>query len=131
VYPCRWRISFLPLTKKNKEKKGCFTCGEKGHISDNCPNKTTPKKRRSKGKTCTTIKAWEDSSSEDEAPPRSHDHHCSSSCSTSRSSHKCLMAQGNTIDSSSIEYDSYNDSSDEKTSIYELVDAVKFLGGLH
>jgi hypothetical protein len=52
-----------------------------------------PPKSRSKGKTLTSVKTWDDSSSEDD-PPRTHCHR-SSSCS-SRSSHKCLIARGKT-----------------------------------
>jgi hypothetical protein len=50
---------------------------EKGHFRDNCPNKTTPKKR-GKSKILTSIKTWDDSSTEDEAPLRSHNSHHSS-----------------------------------------------------
>jgi hypothetical protein len=44
------------IDSKKKRKRGCFTCGKKGHIHDNCPNMAEPKKRRSKGKALTTIK---------------------------------------------------------------------------
>jgi hypothetical protein len=65
---------------KKQRKKGCFACGEKGHFMDNCPNMVEPIKGRSKGKALTSVKTWDDSSSEDE-PPRTattdphHAHH--------------------------------------------------------
>jgi hypothetical protein len=81
-----------------------------------------PNKRRSKGNALTSVKSWDDSSSEDE-PPRIHDHH-SSLCS-SDSSHKCLMARGNTsIPSSSDDNDSNSDDKDKP--LDELVHAIKF-----
>ena len=48
--------------------------GEKDHFKDNFPNKTAPKKKKCKGQALTSIKTWDDSSSEDEAPPRRHDY---------------------------------------------------------
>jgi hypothetical protein len=78
---------------KKQRKRGCFTCGEKGHFRDNYPNMVEPTKRRSKGKALTSVKNWDDSSSEGD-PLRTHSHR-SSSCS-SRSSHKSLMARGKT-----------------------------------
>jgi hypothetical protein len=73
---------------KKQRKRGCFACGEKGHFRDNCPTMAEPKKERSKGKALTSVRTWDDSSSEDE-PPRTRSHRSSSrsSCS-SRSSHK-------------------------------------------
>jgi hypothetical protein len=56
------------IDRKSK-KRGCFTCGEKGHFWDNCPNSAEPKMRRSKGKVLISVKTWNDSSSEDD-PPR-------------------------------------------------------------
>jgi hypothetical protein len=53
--------------------------GEKDHFKDNFPNKTAPKKKKCKGQALTSIKTWDDSSSEDEAPPRRHDYNYSSS----------------------------------------------------
>jgi hypothetical protein len=73
-----------------------------------------PKKRRSKGKSLTCVKTWDEYLSEDE-PPRIRDHHSSSR--SSRSSHKCLMARGNTSIPSS--------SDDDKPSIDELEHDVK------
>jgi hypothetical protein len=74
-------------------------------------------KRRSKGKVLTSVKTWDDSSSEDE-PPRSHDHR-----SSSRSLHKCLMARVNT----SIPSSSDRDSDDEdKPSVDELMHVLNF-----
>jgi hypothetical protein len=74
------------IDEKKQRKRGCFACGEKGHFRDNCPNMAKPTKR-SKGKALTSVKTWDDSSSEDE-PPRTHSHR-----SSSQSSHKCLMAR--------------------------------------
>jgi hypothetical protein len=64
------------------------------HFRDNCPNMAKPKKRRSKGKTLTSVKTWDDSSSEDK-PPRTRNHHSPSH--SSRSSHKCLLVRGNRV----------------------------------
>jgi hypothetical protein len=36
------------IDRKKQRKRGCFTCGEKGHFWDNCPNMVEPKKRRTK-----------------------------------------------------------------------------------
>jgi hypothetical protein len=64
---------------------------------------TEPTKRRSKGKAITSVKTWDDSSSEDD-PPRTRSHR--SSLRSSRSSHKCLMTRGKTsIPSSSDDID--------------------------
>jgi hypothetical protein len=65
------------IDRKNQIKRGCFTYGEKGHFRDNCPNMVEPTKGRSKGKTITSVKTWDDSSSEDE-PPRTRSHRSSS-----------------------------------------------------
>jgi hypothetical protein len=74
-----------------------------------------PKNGRSKGKTLTSVRTWDDSSSEDE-PLRTRSHR-SSSCS----SHKCLMARGKmSIPSSS------DDEGEGKPSVDELAEAVKF-----
>jgi hypothetical protein len=108
------------IDRKKQRKRGCFACGEKDHFRDNWPNMAEPIKRRSKGKTVTSVKTWDDSSSEDE-PPRTRNH-CSSSCS-SRSSHKCLMAKYKT----SIPSYSDDKCGDEgKPFLDELVHAVKF-----
>jgi hypothetical protein len=82
-----------------------------------------PKKRRSKGKVLISVKTWDDSSSEYD-PPRTRSHR-SSSCS-SRSSHKCLMAQGKSNAPSSSD-DSNDDCDGEgKSSLKELAHAVQF-----
>jgi hypothetical protein len=89
------------IDRKKQRKRGCFACGEKGHFRDNCPTMVEPKKERSKGKALTSVKTWDDSSSEDE-PPRTRSHRSSSR--SSRSSRKCLMARGKmSIPSSSNE----------------------------
>jgi hypothetical protein len=49
------------IDRKKQRKIGCFTCGEKGHFRDNCPTMAEPTKRRSKGKTLTSVKTWNDS----------------------------------------------------------------------
>jgi hypothetical protein len=81
-----------------------------------------PKKERSKGKALTSVRTWDDSSSEDE-PPRTRSHRSSSR--SSQSSHKCLMARGNkSIPSSSDENSS--DEGEGKPSVDELAEAVEF-----
>jgi hypothetical protein len=57
------------IDRKKQRKRGCFTCREKGHFKDSCPTMAKPKKERSKGKALTSVKTWNDSSSENE-PPR-------------------------------------------------------------
>jgi hypothetical protein len=54
------------IYRKKQRKRGCFACGEKGHFRDNWPNMVEPIKMRSKGKALTSVKTWDDSSSEDE-----------------------------------------------------------------
>jgi hypothetical protein len=112
------------IDEKEQRKRGCFTCRENGHFWDNCLNKVVPKKRRIKGKALTTIRAWDDSSSENE-PPRSRDHY-SSLCS-SRSFHRFLMARGNTNNLSSSDDDNDSDSYDDKPFVDELVHFVNFV----
>lgn len=92
-----------------------------GHFVEVCPNKPTPKTRKkkaSKNKALTSIKSWDDSSSEDKAQhKRGGRKHSSSS-----SSCVCLMAQGNES-SSSCE----SDSDDDMPSMNELVqDNIKY-----
>jgi hypothetical protein len=111
------------IDRKKQRKRGCFECGEKGHFWDNCPNLAKPKKRTGKGKALTSVKTWDDSSSEDE-PPRTRSHR-SSSCS-SRSSHKCLMARGKTSIPSSSDDSSDDGEGEGKPSIEELAETVKF-----
>jgi hypothetical protein len=65
------------IDRKKQRKRGCFAYGKKGHFRDSCPNMAEPIKGRSKGKTLTSVKTWDDSSSEDE-PPRSRNHRSSS-----------------------------------------------------
>jgi hypothetical protein len=82
-----------------------------------------PKKERSKGKALTSVKTWDDSSSEDEHS-RTHSHR-SSSCS-SRSSCKCLMARGKMSTPSSSDESSSDHEGEGKPSIDELAEAVNF-----
>jgi hypothetical protein len=110
------------IDRKKQRQRGCFACGEKGHFRDNCPNMAEPKKGRNKGKALTSVRTWDDSSSEDE-PPRTRSHR-SSSCS-SRSSHKCLMARGKMSIPSSSD-NSSSDDGDGKPCVDELAEAVKF-----
>jgi hypothetical protein len=110
----------LTLIEKTKKERMLHV---KGHFRDNSPNMAKHTKRRSKGKAFTSVKTWDDSSSEDD-PPRTRSYH-SSSCS-SRSSHKCLMARGKTsIPSSSDDSDSECDD-EGNPSVDELAHAVKF-----
>jgi hypothetical protein len=44
------------IDRKKQRKRGCFTCEEKGHFRDNCPNMAELKKGRSKGKVLTSVK---------------------------------------------------------------------------
>jgi hypothetical protein len=111
------------IDRKNQRKRGCFACGEKGHFRDSCPTMAEPKKGRNKGKTLTSVKTWDDSSSEDE-PPRTRSHRSSSR--SSRSSHKCLMARGNKSIPSSCDEISNDDEGEGKPSIDELAEAVEF-----
>jgi hypothetical protein len=111
------------IDRKKQRKRGCFACGEKGHFRDNCPNMAKPKKERSKGKALTSVRTWDDSSSEDE-PPRTHSHQSSSR--SSRSSHKCLMARGNKSIPSSSDESSSDDEGEGKASLEELAEAVAF-----
>jgi hypothetical protein len=111
------------IDRKKQRKRGCFACGEKGHFRDNCPTMAEPKKERSKVKALTSVRTWDDSSSEDE-PPRTRSHRPSSR--SSRSSHKCLMARGKMSIPSSSDDSSSHDDDEGKPSVDELVEAVKF-----
>jgi hypothetical protein len=64
------------IDRKKQRKRGCFACGEKGHFRDSCPTMAEPKNGRSKGKALTSVKTWDDSSSEDERP-RTRNHRSS------------------------------------------------------
>jgi hypothetical protein len=108
------------IDRKKQRRRGCFACGEKGHFRDNYPNMVEPIKRRCKGKALTSVKTWDDSSSEDE-PTRTRNHR--SSLRSSRSSHKCLMERGKTSIPSSSD-DECDD--EEKPSLGELAHAIKF-----
>jgi hypothetical protein len=108
------------IDRKKQRKRGCFACGEKGHFRDSCSTMDKPKKGRSKGKALTSVKTWDDSSSEDE-PPRTRSHR-----SSSRSSHKCLMARGKMSIPSSSDESSSDDEGEGKPSVDELMKAVKF-----
>jgi hypothetical protein len=103
--------------RREQRKKGCYGCGELGHFVEVCPNNPTPKtkKKACKDKALTSIRCWDDFSSEEE------DHHkrCGHKHSSSSSSHMCLMAQGNKSSSSSSENDI--DSDDELPSYEQLV----------
>jgi hypothetical protein len=110
------------IKRKKQRKRECFACGEKGHFRDNCPNMAEPTKWRSKVKALTSVKTWDDSSNEDE-PPRMHNHR-SSSCS-SQSSRKCLMARGKMGIPSSNDDSSSDDEGEGKPSVDELAEAVK------
>jgi hypothetical protein len=80
-------------------------------------------KGRNKGKALTSVKTWDDSSSEDETP-RTRNHRSSSH--SSRSSRKCLMARGNMSIPSSSDDSSSDDEGEGKPSLDELAIAVNF-----
>jgi hypothetical protein len=103
------------IDRKKQRKRGCFACREKVNFRDNCPTMAEPKKGRSKGKALTSVKTWDDSSSEDE-PPRTRNHR-----SSSRSSRKCFMARGKMSISSSSD-----DEGEGKPSVDEFAEDVKF-----
>jgi hypothetical protein len=82
-----------------------------------------PKKGKSKGKALTSVKTWDDSSSEDE-PPRTRSHESSSR--SSRSPRERLMARGKMSIPSSSDESSSSDEGEGKPSVDELAEAVKF-----
>jgi hypothetical protein len=111
------------IDRKKQRKRGCFACGEKGHFRDSCPNMVEPTKGRSKGKALTSVKTWDDSSSEDE-PRRTRNYRSSSR--SSRSSRKCLMAKGKMSIPSSSDDSSSDDEGERKPSVVELAEVVNF-----
>jgi FtsZ-binding cell division protein ZapB len=111
------------IDRKKQRKRGCFTCGEKGHFRDSCPNMAEPTKGRKKDKALTSVKTWDDSSNEDK-PPRTRSHRSSSR--STRSSLKCLMARGKMSIPSSCDDSSSDDEGEGKPSLDELAEAVKF-----
>jgi hypothetical protein len=118
--PLQLKDLLFKIDRKKQRKRGCFTCGEKGHFRDNFPSMVEPTKRRSKGKALTSVKIWDDSSSEDE-PPRTCSHR-----SSSRSSHKCFMARDKTSITSSSDDSSSDGEGEGKPSLNEIVEAVNF-----
>jgi hypothetical protein len=121
--PLQLEDLLFSIDRKKQRKRGCFACGEKGHFRDSCLTMVEPKKERSKGNALTSVKAWDDSSSEDE-PPRTRSHRSLSRLSGS--SHKCLMARGKMSIPSSSDESSSDDEGEGKPSVDELVEAVKF-----
>jgi hypothetical protein len=111
------------IDRKKQRTRGCFACGEKVHFRDSCPTMAEPKKGRIKGKALTSVKTWDDSSSEDE-PPRTRIHRSSSR--SSRSSRKCLMARGKMSIPSSSDDSSSDDECEGKPFVDEIAEAVKF-----
>jgi hypothetical protein len=121
--PLQVEYLLFNIDRKKQRKRGCFAWGEKGHYRDNCPTVAEPKKERNKGKALTSVKTWDDSSSEDENPrTRSH----RSTSRSSRSSRKCLMARGKMSIPSSSDESSSDDECEGKPSVDELAEAVKF-----
>jgi hypothetical protein len=82
-----------------------------------------PKKERSKAKALTSVKTWDDSSSEDE-PLRTRSRQSSSR--SPRSSRRCLMARDKMSIPSSSDESSSDDEGEGKPSVDELAEAVKF-----
>jgi hypothetical protein len=115
--PLQVKDILFNIDMKKQRKRGCFTYGEKGHFGDSCPNIVEPTKERNKGKTLTSIKTWDDSSSEDE-PPRTRSHQSSS--------RKCLMARGKLSIPSSSDNNSSDDEGEGKPYLDELAETVKF-----
>jgi hypothetical protein len=111
------------IDRKKQRKRECFACGEKGHFRDSYPTMVEPKKGRSKGKVLTSVKTWDDSSSEHK-PPRTRIHRSSSR--SSWSSRKCLMARGKMSIPSSSDDSGSDDEGEGKPSVDELAEAVKF-----
>jgi hypothetical protein len=119
--PLRVEDLLFNIDRKKQRKRGCFACVDKGHFRDSCPNMAEPTKGRGKGKALTSVKTWDDSSSEDE-PPRTRNYR-----SSSRSSRKCLMARGKmSIPSSSDDRSSDDDEGEGKPSLDELAETIKF-----
>jgi hypothetical protein len=121
--PLQVKDLLFNIDRKKERRRGCFACEEKGHFWDSCQNMAEPTKGRSNGKVLTSVKTWDDSSSEDE-PPRMHSHRSSSR--SSRSSRKCLMARGKMSIPSSSDDKSSDDEGEGKPSVIELAEAVKF-----
>jgi hypothetical protein len=94
------------IDRKKQRKRGCFACGEKATLGTAV--QIWPNPKRGGGKVLTSIKTWDDSSSENE-PPRMRNNRSSSR--SSQSSRKCLMARGKI---------SIPSSSDESSSDYEV-----------
>jgi hypothetical protein len=120
--PLQVEYLLFNIDRKKQRKRGCFACGEKDHFRDNCPTMTEPTKRRSKGKALTSVKTWDDYSSEEE-PPTTRSHR--SSPRSSRSSRKCLMARGKMSIPSSSDDSSSDDEGEGNPSVDELAEAVK------
>jgi hypothetical protein len=116
------QVEDLPfnIDRKKQRKRGCFACGEKGHLGDNCPNMDEPTKGRSKDKALTSVKTWDEFSSKVE-PPRARSHR-----SSSRSSCKCLKARGKMSISSSSDDSSSDNEGEGKPSLDELAEVVNF-----
>jgi hypothetical protein len=81
---------FFTDQRRTQRKKGYFCCGEIRQFVEDCPNKPKPKDikkaRRVRRQGLTTIKTWDDSSSEEEAHHKRNDYK-----SLSSSFHICLM----------------------------------------
>jgi hypothetical protein len=123
--PCRWKTSFLTLTGKNKEEGNTSLVGRRIISKIIVQTRPHPKRVRANARRSHLSKH----EMIYQVKMTSHlrvGHHRSSSCSSSHSSHNCLMARGNTNDSSSSEYNSDNSSSDEKLSLDELAYVVIF-----
>jgi hypothetical protein len=94
-----------------------------GPLQGQLSNYGRTQKGEEQGKALTSVKTWDDSSSEDE-PPRTCSHQSSSR--PSRSSRKCLMARGKMSVPFSSDESSSDDEGEGKPSVDELAEAVKF-----
>jgi hypothetical protein len=92
------------IDRKKQRKRGCFTCGKKGHFRDSCPNMTNPPKGGAKARRLQVSKLGMI------LQAKMNLQECAAiDPHSSRSSHKCLMASGKISISSSSDDSSSDD----------------------